>query len=578
MRTGIEKSFLHGILYASLFLIALVHPVVSQHAGHASPGGYGPAVNTSILPPPPLMTGIGTSHIPITTNSTQAQKYFDQGVNLLHCFWDVEAYRAFKEAARLDGSAPMAYWGIYTALAQNPSEMADERSAALKKAVELMPSASDREKYYIRAISLLAGQGKGRPAWISEMEALIDKYPEDVEAKLFLANSLSSSASSYGPDGRPRDGKLYGQAILRNLLGTHPEHAAVHHYWIHAQENGPRPQDALASAEKLPKLVPNSGHMLHMPGHIYYKLGDYEKARKHFLDSMRVDLAYMKAQNMNPINNWNFVHNLDYLVANCAEEGRYEEAARHAGVLGAIPSDESRLKANGLSYIVWGGHTALTKLQMRYGFWDEAIRDLSARVGDGQPDTLPLKYQSALISYLRGMGAIEKGDLDGAAGHLEALEAATGALAGQKPIQGSDWYFNSANRTLPVFSQDLKGSLQSAQGRHEEAIKLLLDTVERERNLGYWEPPHYTRPALESLALAYTRAGKYGKAVEAYEDLLKLRPNTGFAYLGMARVYAREGKKEKAAESYRRFLDAWKNADKGLPQLAEAGEYLKNNK
>ena len=120
--------------------------------------------------------------------------------------------------------------------------------------------------------------------------------------------------------------------------------------------------------------------------------------------------------------------------------------------------------------------------------------------------------------------------------------------------------------------QDLKGSLQSAQGRHEEAIKLLLDTVERERNLGYWEPPHYSRPALESLALAYTRAGKYGKAVDAYEDLLKLRPNTGFAYLGMARVYVREGKNRKGAESYRRFLDAWKYADKGLPQVAEAVE------
>lgn len=553
-------------------------PASAQHQHNAGTVSYGPAVNASTLPSPPLMTGIGASHIPITTNSAQAQKYFDQGVNLLHCFWDVEAYRAFKEAARLDGSAPMAYWGIYTSLGQNSGEMAEERSAALKKAVELMPSASDREKYYIRAISLLAEQGKGRPAWISEMEALIDKYPEDVEAKLFLANSLSSSASSYAPDGRPRDGKLYGQAILRNLLTTHPEHAAVHHYWIHAQENGPRPQDALPSAEKLPKLVPNSGHMVHMPGHIYYKLGEYEKARKHFLDSMRVDLAYMKVQNMNPINNWNFVHNLDYLVANCAEEGRYEEAARHAKTLGEIPSDESRLKASGLSYIVWGGHTALTKLQMRYGFWDDAARDLSARVRGGQPDTLAQKYQGALIGYLRGMSAIERGDLEEASKHLEALETATAALSGQRSSHGSDWLFNSANRTLPVHVQDLKGSLQSAQGRHEEAVKLLLDTVERERNLGYWEPPHYTRPALESLALAYARAGKYDKAIGSYEDLLKLRPNTGFAYLGMARVYAREGKKEKTAESYRRFLDAWKYADKALPQVIEAVEYLKNNK
>lgn len=577
MRTGIKKSISLAILYAGLFLIVLADAAVSQHAGH-SPGGYAPAVNTSALPAPPLMTGIGSSHLQITTNSPQAQKYFDQGVNLLHCFWDTEAYRAFKEAARLDGSAPMAYWGIYTALGQNSSEMADERAAALKKAVELMPAATDREKYYIRAISLLAEQVKGRPAWIGEMEALIDKYPEDVEAKLFLANSLSSSASSYAPDGRPRDGKLYGQAILRNLLATHPDHAAVHHYWIHAQENGPRPQDALPSAEKLPRLVPNSGHMLHMPGHIYYKLGDYEKARKHFLESMKVDLAYMKAQNINPINNWNFVHNLDYLVANCAEEGRYEEAALHAKMLGEIPSDESRLKASGLSYIVWGGHTALAKLQIRYGFWDAAVRDLAARAEGREADTLSLKYQNALADYLKGMSAIEKGDSNEAGKRLEALEAAAAALAGQRPTLSSDWLFNSANRTLPVHVQDLKGSLYSAQGRHDEAVKLLLDTVEKERNLGYWEPPHYSRPALESLALAYIRAGKRDQAIEAYRDLLKLRPNSGFAYLGMARVYAGEGNKAKASESYRQFLNAWKNADKGLPQVAEAEGYLRNNK
>ena len=134
----------------------------------------------------------------------------------MHAFWDVEAYRAFREAARLDETCAMAYWGIYNSLTQNSQEMAEERTAALKKAVELLPSVSEHEQFYIRAISLLAEQGKGRAAWISEMEALIDKYPNDVEAKLLSANSLSSPASSYLPDGRPREGKLYGQTILRN--------------------------------------------------------------------------------------------------------------------------------------------------------------------------------------------------------------------------------------------------------------------------------------------------------------------------------------------------------------------------
>jgi tetratricopeptide (TPR) repeat protein len=570
---GISRDFV-VLLFTCLVGLAASANAQHNHSGRAT--SYGPAVNVSTLAAPALMTGIGSSNFQITTNSRQAQKYFNQGVNLLHCFWDVEAYRAFKEAARLDETAPMPHWGIFTALGQNSQEMAAERAAALKKAVELMPAASDREKSYIRAISLLAEQGKGRPAWIGEMEALIDKYPDDVEAKLFLANSLSSSASSYAPDGRPRDGKLYGQAILRNLLITHPDHPAVHHYWIHAMENGPRPQDALPSAEKLPKLVPNSGHMTHMPGHIYYRLGDYEKGRRLFLESMRVDLAYMKAQNIHPINNWNYVHNLEYLVANCAEEGRYQDAVRYAKMLEAIPADDQRLKASGLGYILYGGHTALTRLQMRFGRWDDAIRDLSALNPGNKTDTLPQKYQSALLSYLKGMSAIEKGDVEEAARQSAAMDAAVAALAGERSQQGSDWYFNSANRILPVHAQDLKGNLYSALGRHEEAIKLLLDVVERERNLGYWEPPHYTRPVLESLGWAYLRTEKNGDAADAFEQELKLRPNSGFAYLGMARAYVRDGNKGKAAESYRQFLQAWRNADKDLPEIREANGWLKS--
>ena len=213
--------------YASIFLAVILTSGVSAQHHHG--GARAAAANFSELPSPPLMKGIGTATIKITTKDPKAQQYFDQGLNLLHAFWDMEAYRAFREASRIDPDAPMAWWGVYNSLAQNPQEMAAERTAALNKAVELLPRANDREQYYILSIKLLAEQGKGRPAWISELEALISKYPDEVEAQLLLANSLSTPASSYLPDGRPRDGKMYGRAILQNLLRTHPNHAAVHH-------------------------------------------------------------------------------------------------------------------------------------------------------------------------------------------------------------------------------------------------------------------------------------------------------------------------------------------------------------
>lgn len=566
-KNGLVKIHLACAILLSLFIYA--------NGQHQHQGEYSPAFNFASLPAPPLMKNIGSSEIKITTKSEQAQKYFNQGLNLMHAFWDVEAYRAFREAAKSDENCAMCYWGIYNALGQNSQEMAEERNAALKKAVELLPTVSDHEQFYIRAISLLAEQGKGRAAWISEMEALIDKYPQDVEAKLLLANSLSSPASSYLPDGRPREGKLYGQAILWNLLVTHPNHIAVHHYWIHAVENGPRPEEALPSCEKIEKIAPNSGHLLHMPGHIYYRLGMYEKARKSFLKSLEFDLDYMREQKIHPINNWNYTHNLDYLVANSAEEGRYEEAAKYAKMLAEVPSDNERLKATGLGYLLYGGYTALTRLQMRFGLWDEAVKEAESNLKNNPPVSLSEKYQAGILSYLKGMSEVGKSNAEEANKNALELEKVIQDLSAQKVAQASDWYFGYASRVLAVHILDLRGSILSVEGKHDEAAKLLNEAIEKEKNLGYWEPPHYTRPVLESLGAALIRGGKFDEARVAYERVLRLRPNSGFAFLDIAETYAKAGEKEKAAEFYRQFLKAWQNADKDLPQIREAENRLR---
>lgn len=556
------------VLSQAVAMSILAAACIAQH-DHGQPQ-YSSATTFSNLPAPPLMKGIGTASIKVTTKSPEAQKFFDQGLNLLHAFWDMEAYRAFREASRLDPDCAMAWWGIYNALGQNAQEMSEERTAALKRAVDLMPRASDREQHYLRAISLLAEQGKGRPAWIAEMEALINKYPDDVEAQLLLANSLSSPAASYLPDGRPREGKMYGRAILQNLLRTHPEHAAVHHYWIHAVENGPRPDEALDSAEKLVKLAPNSGHMLHMPGHIYYRLGMYEKARAAFLASLDFDLKYMRENRIHPINNWNYTHNLDYLVANSAEEGRYKEAAMYAKMLAEIPSDEARIKSTGLGYLLYGGNTALVRLQMRFSMWNAAIRELESSPAKDAA-SLSAKYQAGILSYVKGMKAIDAGNSADAETSLQALQMTNDELAAARSQNASDWYFGHATRVIAVHLLDLRGSLASIRGEHAEAAKLLGEAVEREKNLGYWEPPHYTRPVLESLGAVYIRAGKHDAARAAFEKILETRPKSGFAYIGIVRAMTRAGEPEKAAEAQKLLAAAWKNADKDLLQTKGKG-------
>jgi tetratricopeptide (TPR) repeat protein len=395
------------------------------------------------------------------------------------------------------------------------------------------------------------------------MEALINEYPDDVEAKLLLANSLSSAASSYLPDGRPREGKMYGRAILQNLLRTHPEHAAVHHYWIHAVENGPRPEEALESAEKLTKLVSNSGHLLHMPGHIYFRLGMYEKARAAFLASLDFDLRYMREHKIHPINNWNYTHNLDYLVANSAEEGRYQEAVKYARMLAAIPTDAARIKSTGLGYMLYGGNTALIRLNMRYSMWDAAIVE-TEKVSIADPADLSAKYRDGLLAYLKGMQAIDAGKADEADAALKLLYEAASILTGTRGANASDWYSAHAGRILAVHALDLKGSIYSVRGQHELSVNILNEAGEREKNLGYWEPPHYTRPVLESLGAAYIRAGRYADAAAAFEKIMLARPNSGFALAGIARAYRKAGRPTEADDYQRKFASAWKSADKDV--------------
>jgi tetratricopeptide (TPR) repeat protein len=553
-------------------VLMIVAAAVPANAGDEPPAHacrVAPNANVSMLPAPPLMDGIGSSSIAVTTTSARAQRYFDQGLRLLHCFWDTEAYLAFREATRIDPKCAMAHWGVFTALGQNAKEMAAERSAALAKAVELSAGATEHERYYIRAASLLADPAKGRAAWISEMEALADRYADDVEARLLLANALSTPASSYAPDGRPREGKLYGQAILRNLLVTHPNHAAVHHYWIHAIENGPRPQDALASARKLPLLAPRSGHMLHMPGHIFYRLGQYENARRSFLASMRQDEAYMRERGVGPVNTWNYVHNLDYLVATCAEDGHYADGARWAKILEELDRDESRPDASGQSYLLYGGHTALARLQIRYGMWDEAVETLTK--GVDPEGSLAAAYRRGMLLYAKGMAAAERGDSAESATHEVALDAQVASLANETVKHGSDWYFRYASKVLAVHLAELRGVALSRRGEHARAVEALTEAAERERELGYWEPPHYARPVFESLGEAHTRAGRFALAAEAYRRALERRPGSGHALFGLARALDRDGKRAEAARVYRDFLSAWRGADPDL--LLRAKKY-----
>lgn len=514
--------------------------------------------------PPPRIAGIGDSHLEITTKSTKAQAYFNQGLNLLHCFWDFEAYRAFKEAAHLDPNAAMAYWGIVEAIWDYPA-MEDTKKAALEKAKTLMEKASDHEQYYVRAQQALQ-EDDGQKNYRSEMEALIDKYPEDTDAKLFLA--IKSSYGYGKKDGKPEDNTIYAVMLVENVLANHPASAAAHHYRIHLLEASAHPQDALKDADALVKLAPGSGHMVHMPGHIYYRLGDYDRARQSFLDSMKVDADYMQREKVGTLDCWNYAHNLSYLIASDAESGRLREALEMAGRLEKLPANPFLGKGRPTHAVTVGGSTA--RLNIRFGNW-QAVVDHPIDLGfdAATAGAAAVAYRDGLLAYAKGMLALSRKDVDGAARESDALDAISWRLHAES-TKDEDGKPDQVLRLLEMDSLDLRGNLRSAQAKHDEAIELLQKAAEKEKDVGYGEPPQYGRPELESLGYAYLRAGKWEAARKAFQDEMITRPASGHALYGIAWSYELAGDKKSAARAYGEFLAAWKNADADLPMMEHA--------
>jgi tetratricopeptide (TPR) repeat protein len=554
---------------ALLFSITLVVAQTHQHAPPAEEG----RVDLARLPAPEHMTGIGTSHIAITTKSSEAQQWFDQGVALLHCFWDYEALRAFEQAVRLDPDCALCHWGVAEALEFRGHGHQDQVNEELAKAKELGAKATDHEQRYIRAANE-SHDKKGEEAHeaaTKEMESLVDHYPDDVEARLFLA---LSSNGGYDTKGDPRSGALYGQQMLRNLLKEFPESAAANHYWIHAMEVSGHPEWALESAEKLGRLAPASGHMVHMPGHIYYRTGDYERARQIFLDALKVDEDYMAKQHVALRDDWNYAHNISYLIADCAEAGRFIEAREHARTLAGLANDPEH-SGNVFFYVLQIGATE-DRLAIRFANWDEAIaHPMQFGVTDDKLSSWIRSYRDGLGRYALGMKDAESGHSTEAETAADQLDALLWRLSREKIERDDEKALRDrVLKILGTASLELRGEIAMRKGDLATGVALLKRADDDEKEIGYSEPPQYARPALEVLGAAYIRAGKFSEARAAFNEVLMRRPRSGFALYGLAKAWEEEGKKKEAAEAYRVFLTEWQHADADLPQMRAARDYL----
>ena len=553
------------------------------------------------LPAPVKMSGIGNSHIAIKA-SPEAQAWFDQGLSLLHDFWDYESAKAFEQAIRVDPNCAICYWGLSRALEMRGDEAEAYGKKALTKAVELMKHASSTDRLYIEAAQAGAdAKDDDRTSEIAILRKLVKKSPKDIEARIFLAGAVGNG---YDDKGEPKPGQKERIAILESVLKDAPNDSAANHYWIHAIEPGNHPENALKSAALLASLAPTSGHMVHMPGHIFYRVGNYAEAEHWFAASMDADERYMREQHVGPDDDWNYVHNMMYAIANLMEQGKLAEADALSDHLSA-----ARGKLSATLYI-WSARDQMARISrrlpvaLRVGDWD-AVQTMLAQssLGDGEKTT-NLRFLAAELSdYARGMKALDGDDLSAARAASESMDAGlwraqkdqaekdaaekekdkdkkNDAKKDEKNGAGKDQPVTTPimpdakneplMKNLSIASLELRAGVLAGQGKLDEAKKLFAQATTEEKKAGYHEPPFYIRPVGENEATALLRVKDFAGAKTAYESALQERPNSGFGLYGLARVKELDGDAAGARASYEAFLKAWPSADAALPEVTHA--------
>ncbi len=522
------------------------------------------------LPAPKLMTGLGGSKMKIVTKSEKTQAYFNQGLNLLHDFWDFEAYRAFKEAIRHDSTAIMPYWGLLqTPGPEQDSALTNQKKVAVKQLKKLLKTANEHEKLYAE-LALLSDslKEKAYPEMLKKYELIVHKFPDDMDAKLFLA---LGKMSGFDTDMNPNEGQLYSEFLLKDAQRLEPNNHAFHHYWIHLMEHC-CPERALASADVLASLAPNSGHTVHMPGHIYNRVGDYKRAHDAFVASVKVDSAYMKKEGIQEVDNWNYIHNINYLINNCVHDGRHNEALFYAEKLKNMKVDKARKEIYDGTFFNQGT-LAPAKMEMAFGSWDKALAQLEKVMNtDSAYSFAGMEFKNCLTLFAKGMEALDKNNVSDAIQYSNNLDA---ILWRNEKQSGKDSTLNQNfgrfswgyQNTLNTASLELQGCIKSEQGNYEQAIKLLDKAQKNELELGYGEPPLYARPVAMSLAKAHEKAKKWDKAIESYESLLKRFPKSAYVLYALTAAYAQKGDVEKTTAFESKLKEATMYADKGMYAL-----------
>ncbi len=515
-----------------------------------------------------LFDGLGSFHRKITTRSPLAQKYFDQGMRFIWAFNHDEATRSFAKAAEIDPKCASCYWGVALTLGPNynmpmmTSARARVGFEALQKAQANARRATPIERALIAAVAKrYAGTEQVDPsnskpllsAYVDAMKAVAAKYPNDLDVQTMYAEGLMNTNpwKLWNADGTENPGTQQILDALQSVLKRDPKHPGANHYYIHAVEASPHPEQALASAEVLNGMMPAAGHIEHMPAHILQRVGRYEDAAEANRKGAAADLAYLKETAPPDYYPMYLIHNFQFLGNSAGMEGRRAETIQALRNARDHMPDAMLLAMPGYDWPATFVYDGLVK----FGMWDEMLKE---------PAPNP-QLPGATIHYLQtraeALAATKRFDEAGVElAKAEKLIAAAPADA----KQGN----NEAKPIYEVGQLKARARLASAQGRRDEAIALLTQAVGIEDKLAYNEPNDMIFPTRHVLGAELLAAGKAAEAEAVFREDLKRHPHNGWAYYGLSQALAAQKKDTAAAEARKQFEDAWGKADVHLAAAA----------
>ncbi|MHC9061259.1 tetratricopeptide repeat protein [Nitrospira sp. CMX1] len=517
--------------HLTVLLAAFFFGLVGVQATHGDPGSQVQATEAAQVV---LYENLGTLHYPITTAVPLAQRYFDQGLRLYYAFNHQEAIRSFQEGARLNPDCAMCYWGIALSYGPNINAPMDAASgrlayAAIQQASQRATRVSDREQALIRALATRyvaepsTDRTKLDAAYSRAMADVAQRIVDDPEVKMLYAESLMdlSPWDFWTADGKPKPNTTAFLSKLEEVLAAQPDHPGANHFYIHAVE-AVQPEHALAAAERLAGLMPGAGHLVHMPGHIYIRVGRYEDAIKANEHAVHADETYIRDHNpaVGIYVLGYYPHNYDFLAFAVSMIGREAQAITAADKIAALVPEELVHQPE----MAFLQHHQTRKLQMRvrFGRWDELLNV------EGPPEDLP--HARAMWLYAHGRALAARGHLKAADATLVQLRA----IAQDPHVRSLRLEFNTSGAVLEIALEVLTGHIAAAKGDLPGVISHLRKAARLEDALVYGEPPEWTVPVREELGIVLLKAGRPDEAEQVFREDLKRFPKNPWSQQGLA--------------------------------------------